>query len=243
VTAGSDDEAATPPPPASSGRLRPWVGSAERADWVIVGLITARGVYGLAMLPLIPLMLDPHPLLLELLSGSSIAEVVVGARVRLGEVSWPVAILAGLPVWILFDWVYWWAGRRWGDRALVAMLARGGRTDAEKRARHVEAVAHRLGPAAVVLARFLPVPTFLVYAAAGTSGMRLRTFVALDVLGTTLFTATLVTLGFLLGKRAIDVVEDFNRYALLATVALVVVMVLVQLVRRRRALRAEQALR
>ena len=241
MTAGSEDEAATPSPP--PGRLRPWVGAAERADWVIVGLITARGVYGLAMLPLIPLMLEPHPLLLELLSGSSIAEVVVGARVRLGEVSWPVAVLAGLPVWLLFDWVYWWAGRRWGDRALVAMLARGGRADAEKRARHAEAVAHRLGPAAVVLARFLPVPTFLVYAAAGASGMRLRTFVVLDVLGTTLFTATLVTLGYLLGKRAVDVVEAFNRYALLATVVLVAVVVLVQLVRRRRALRAERALR
>jgi membrane-associated protein len=241
VTAGPEDEAAIPRPPA--GRRRPWVGAAERADWVIVGLITARGVYGLAMLPLIPLLLDPHPLLLELLSGSSIAEVVVGARVRLGEVSWPVAILAGLPVWILFDWVYWWAGKRWGDRALVAMLARGGRSDAHKRARRVEAVAHRLGPASVVLARFLPVPTFLVYAVAGASGMRLRTFVALDVLGTTLFTATLVTLGYLLGQRAVDVVEAFNRYALLATVAIAVLLVVVHLVRRRRALRAGQALR
>lgn len=240
MDAGSDDEAPTPPSAASShpGRLRPWVGAAERADWIIVGLIAARGVYGLAMLPLIPLLLDPHPLLLELLSGSSISEVVVGARVRLGEVSWPVAILAGLPVWVLTDWVYWWAGRRWGDRALVSLLARGGRPDAQKRAARVEAVAHRLGPWAVVLAWFLPVPSFLVYAVAGAAGMRLVTFLLLDLLGTALAVTTLVAMGYLLGQRAVDLVEAFNRYALLATVAVVVLVVLVQVVRRRRALRS-----
>ncbi|WP_139983836.1 DedA family protein [Nocardioides litoris] len=233
MDSGGAADAATADPPSTHRRFRPWEGEAQRADKVLVALIVARGVYGLAMVPLIPLMLDPHPVLIQLISGSSIADVVVGARVRVGDVSWPVAILAGLPLWVLTDWIYWWAGRRWGDRALVALLSRSGRPDAHARAKRVEQVMHRLGPSAVLLAWFLPVPSFLVYAAAGTARMRLWVFLVLDVLGTALTVAILVTLGYLVGRRAVDLVEAFNRYAALTAVALVVLLVLVHLVRRR----------
>jgi len=230
-----DAEPETPPAPLPvTGRARPWVGRAERADWIIIIGITLRGLYGLAMLPVIPLMIGPHPLLLELVSGSSVVEVVVGARVRLGEISFPVAILAGLPAWVLFDWLYWWAGRRWGDRSLTLLLSRGGRTDGAARAARFEAVARRFGPSGVVLAWFLPVPSMLMYAVAGMAGMRLVTFLVLDVIGTALAVATLVGLGYLLGQRAVDVVDSFNRYAVVAAVVVVAVVVVAQLLQQRR---------
>jgi membrane protein DedA with SNARE-associated domain len=213
--------------------LRPWAGRAERADWIIITGIGARGIYGLATLPLIPLLLASHPLLLTLLSGSTVAEVTLGAQVRVGEVSWPVAILAGIPAWLLFDWLYWWAGRRWRDRALTLFLGRGGRPGAARRAARVERVVHRLGPWGVLLAWFLPVPSVVVYAAAGLAGMRLVTFLLLDLLGTAAAVTVVVALGYALGQRAIDLVHRLDDYALVLTVALVVVVVAVQVVRQR----------
>lgn len=217
--------------------MLPWDGRPERADWIILAGIGLRGLYGLAMLPLIPLLLGPHPLLLELLSGSSVAEVVVGAQVRIGTISWPVAILAGLPVWVLTDWIYWWAGKRWGDRSLTLLLGRGGRPQAAKRAARLEQVASRFGPAGVLLAWFLPVPSLLLYAAAGLAGMRLVTFVLLDIIGTALAVGVLVGLGWALGQRAVDVVDRFNHDALVITIAVVAVVVVAQVVRQRRSAR------
>jgi membrane protein DedA with SNARE-associated domain len=232
---GVDAEREAVVPARGARRFLPWEGRAERADWIIIGGIALRGLYGVATLPLIPLMLASHPLLLQLITGSTVAQVVVGARVRVGDVEWPVAILAGLPMWLLFDWLYWWAGHRWGDRALTLLLSRGGRPGAARRAARLERVLHRFGPAGVLLAWFLPVPNMLIYAAAGLSGMRLRTFLVLDLVGTVVAVATVVTLGYLLGSRAVDLVDRLDRVGLLAALAVVLVLVAAHLVRRRRA--------
>jgi membrane-associated protein len=224
-----------------SGRWRPGArrrlrggGAVGPADAVILVGIGLRALYGFAMLLVIPLMLAPHPLLLELISGSTVAEVVVGARVRLGEISWPVAISAGVPLWLAFDWLYWWAGRRWGDRTLTLLLSRRGRPGAAKRAAHLERVARRFGPSGVVLAWFLPVPSLLIYATAGLTGMHLVTFLLLDLVGTTLAVAVVVGLGYALGQRAVDLVGRFDHYALLTSLVLLGLVVVVHLVRRRR---------
>ena len=82
---------------------------------------------------------------------------------------------------------FWWAGRRWRDRALHLMLGRDptprGMARREALAVRLERMAERFGPAAVVLAYYLPLPSLLVYVAAGLVGMRLRTFLALDIVG------------------------------------------------------------
>lgn len=209
---------------------------ARRVDGLLATAIGLRAVYGLGMLPLIPLLIATHPLLLTLLSGSTVAEVALGAQVRVGAVSWLVAVLAGVPVWALTDWFYWVAGRRWGDRALRLLVRRGGRGDparAERRVERAERAAYRFGPAGVVLAPFLPVPSPLVYAAAGTAGVRLPVFLALDVLGRLASSALVVTLGYTLGRRAVDLLDLVREYALMATLVLVAVLVLGHVVRRR----------
>lgn len=95
----------TPSEEGSRGRRR-------SVDWLLGSGIGLRALCGTAMLPLIPLLVATDPVLLAAVSGSAVAEVVVGARVRLGEVSWPVAVLAGVPLWVLTDWLHWAAGRR-----------------------------------------------------------------------------------------------------------------------------------
>ena len=46
----------------------------------------------------------------------------MGARARIGEASIVEAVLLGVPSLMMFDWVFWWAGRRWGDAVFVWLL-------------------------------------------------------------------------------------------------------------------------
>jgi membrane-associated protein len=94
----------------------PWHGRGERADWVILAAIAVSGLLPLALLPLQPVLLTSHPALLELLRGSTTAIINMGARARAGETSLVWAVVLAVPSLMMFDWAYWWAGRRWGWR-------------------------------------------------------------------------------------------------------------------------------
>ena len=211
----------------------PWEGRGERADRIILGWIIAAAVVPLVMLPLIPALVSSHPALLELLRGSSTSIVNMGARARIGETSIVLAVLLAVPSLMMFDWVFWWAGRRWGDAVFVWMLG-GPSPKTAQRLRRLHRIESRVGPFAVVLAYLLPVPSAAIYAAVGDGGMRLRVFLLLDVLGTLLWTALLSAAGYGLGQRAVNVANAVAHYGLWATLALVVIVAFS--VRRRAAL-------
>ena len=214
----------------------PWGDAAEPADTAIALLIGLSVAYSLALWPLVPALIGSHPLLLEIVGGSTLAEVTVGAHSRLGELPLWVAVAAGVPGTMMFDWVFWWAGRRWGDRALHLILGRDSSPRAvatrEARSARLERMAERFGPAAVVLAYYLPLPSPLIYVAAGLSGMRLRTFLALDVVGTLLWVGPVVGLGYAIGKPAVDVVHRADHYSTLLAIAVLLVVIGVRLRRR-----------
>jgi membrane protein DedA with SNARE-associated domain len=105
----------------------------------------------------------------------------------------------------------------------------------EARAARLERMAERFGPAAVVLAYYLPLPSILFYVAAGLSGMRLRTFLALDVVGTVLWVGPVVGLGYLVGKPAVDVVHRIDHYSTILTIVVVLAVIGFQMRRRLRA--------
>jgi membrane protein DedA with SNARE-associated domain len=210
----------------------PWEGKARRVDILCWAGITFSGIYALALLPLVPSLLGTNPVLLELIRGSTTSMVTAGAFARVGEASLPLAILAPFPIMLLFDPLYWWAGRLWG-RPVVDLFA-GTRPRAQRWVDKVERNAPRIGPPAVVLAYVLPIPSALIYAAAGWTGMRLRVFLLLDLLGTILWVALNVGLGYLIGQSAVDVAKAISRYALILTVVLVVVVIVVQVRRSTR---------
>jgi membrane-associated protein len=211
----------------------PWQGRATREDKIILVAFAASGIVPLAMLPLVPVLVASHPELLELLRGSTASVVNMGARARVGEASIVAAVLLGVPSLMLFDWAYWWAGRRWGDRVFVWLLGgQGPRT--ERRLARLHRLEARFGPAAVVLAYFQPLPTGVVYAAVGDGGMRLWVFLLLDALGTMLWTGVLAFLGWQLGHAAIDVADAVARYGLWATIGLVVAIIVWRSFRIRR---------
>lgn len=199
----------------------PWDGPMQRPDKILLAGIMLSGLYFLALLPLVPALVASHPALLELVRGSTASVINMGARARVGQTSLALAVLLALPSLMMFDWVFWWAGRRWGDRVFVWLLGGNGpRT--ERRLARLHRFESRFGPLAVVLAYVLPIPSTLIYAAVGDGGMRLWVFVALDLLGTVLWTGLLAMAGYALGRHAVDVANTLSHYSLWVTIALVV---------------------
>jgi len=204
----------------------------SRGDIICALGLVLSGVYSLALTPAIPSLLATHPVLLELLTGSTPAVVTAGAFARVGDVALEVAVFAALPGVMMFDPFYWWAGKRWG-RSAAHVLGRGPRS--ERTLHRVERWTHRFGWLAVVFGYYLPVPNGLIYAAAGWGGMRLRTFILLDVIGALLWIGGLVGLGYALGQDAVDLARAFSRYGLYAALAITAAIVVWQVWRSRRA--------
>jgi membrane-associated protein len=212
----------------------PWDGPMQLADRVIVGGIAIAGLYSLVLLPLVPLLGSSHPALLELVRGSTASIINMGARASVGQTSFALAVLLGVPSVMMFDWLFWWAGRRWGDRVFIWLLGRDNERSKRRLAR-MHWFERRFGPLAVVLAPVLPIPSALVYAAVGDGGMRLPIFLILDLTGTLLWTGLLATLGYQLGQSAVDVTDAIAHYSLWATLALIAAVITVQAVRTRAA--------
>ena len=203
----------------------PWTGKAQREDRIILALIALAGVLQFALWPLVPALVSSHPALLELIRGSTASIINMGARARIGETTMFEAILLAIPSLMMFDWVFWWAGRRWGDSVFVWLTGGAGpRTD--KRLARLHRLEARFGPLALVLVYFVPVPAALVYAAVGDGGMRLWVFLLLDLIATLLWTTALAIAGWELGQHAVDVADAIAHYSLWVTIALVVAITL-----------------
>jgi membrane protein DedA with SNARE-associated domain len=211
----NDDGTATPRKAAV-----PWDGKPERTDVLLLAGISLSGIYALALLPLVPTLIGTHPVLLELLRGSMTAMVTMGALARVGDQSIVVAVLAAIPGLMMFDWLFWWAGRRWGRRVMDLFL--GNHPKAAKRTAQLERLTERYGWVAIVIAYFQPVPNPLIYAAAGWTRMRLSTFLLLDLMGSLLWIGLCVGLGYAIGQSAVDVAKGVSHYALYLTIVLVV---------------------
>ena len=88
---------------------------------------------------------------------------------------------------------------------------------------------------AVALAPFLPVPSSIVYAAAGWTGMSFRRFIVFDLAGTLAWVGLIVGLGYAVGHPAVQVAKAISHYGLLATIALAAIAVLIAVLRARQA--------
>lgn len=229
MSEGAEPESAREPETAARPRANPnefqlpWVGEGHRIDKILLFLIAFSGLYGLATIPLVPIMIADHTVLLALIRGSSTAIVTLGAQVRIGEEHLIVALLAGLPGLMMFDWVFWLAGKRWGENAITLLLGR--MKDPEKQHRRLRRITAKYGWLAVLTAYIGPIPKQLIAVAVGFGGMRLRTFLILNTIACLLWLGLLVALGYAIGQDAIDVVKAVSRYALWITLGLVVLIV------------------
>jgi membrane protein DedA with SNARE-associated domain len=209
-----------PAPPPREAPSMPWEGHPERRDLILLFSLVASGLYLLAWIPLTPVLVADHPVLLELFKGSLSGMVTMGAKARIGEASLLVAVLAALPGLMIFDPLYWWAGARWGRGAIAFFV--GDHPKAAARISRIERLIHRWGGVLVVVAYFTPIPGALIYAAAGWTRMRLWVFLLLDLLGSLLWIGFCVGLGYSIGQDAVDVARAISRYGLYLTIALIV---------------------
>jgi membrane-associated protein len=194
--------------------------------------IAVKTVFALAVLPFVPSLLGTHPVLLEALRGSTSAMASGGAFARIGEASLVLAVLAPLPTLLFATPFFWWAGRLWGPKAASTLV--GGHPNAEKWAQRSGAHLERFGGLAVALAPYLPIPSALIYAAAGWTGMSLRRFLFFDLLGMLSWIGLIVGLGYAVGHPAVRVAKAISHYGLLVTIALVAIAVAIVMLQARR---------
>jgi membrane protein DedA with SNARE-associated domain len=195
----------------------------------LMGAILGVVGLGLALRPLKPFLIADHPVLLGFLSGDLVAIGAGAAFARIGEAPLWLVVVAGAVGMVKFDWLAWWAGRQWGP-GIIRMFT------TSERAQRYAALAGERSPwivrLAVVIAVLPGIPTPVVYAAAGWAGMRLTTFLLLDLVGAVLMTAVVAGLGYRLGQQAVDVVLVIDRYASVVSLTMIAVALLVPVLKR-----------
>ena len=209
----------------------PWLGRPRAADILCWAGIVLSGVLFWALLPLRVSLIGTHPVVAELLNGSTESIISAAAFARVGHGTLAVVLLAAIPGLMKFDILYWWAGRLWGERFIVALP--GSRRVAKHLGRVREAGPKFTWPA-MVLSSFLPIPRAIIFVVVGWAGMRLVTFFILDAISVLLWAGMLAGLGYTLGHHAVVAAKTVSHYSLWFTIGIVVLSVLLALRSQRR---------
>jgi membrane-associated protein len=240
-------EAVPEPAPAEQKRSAwddprtPWEGKPGKLDILCWAGIVLSGIYYWATLPVRASLLGTHPVLLELLNGSTESIVAAAAFARVGHTSLIIVLLAAVPGLMKFDLLYWWAGRLWGER--VIHLLSGRRNRGTRYMNRVTRWGRWFTWPAVVVANFLPIPSAILYVIAGWAGMRLVTFLILDIIGSLLYAGLLAGLGYELGHHAVVVAQEISHYGLWISIGLVVIIMFFQIRSQRHMMRTAQETR
>jgi membrane-associated protein len=213
----------------------PWAGKPRRADILCWAGIMLSGVFYWATLPLRTHLVGTHPVLSELIGGGTESIISAAAFARVGHGTLIVALLAAVPGIMKFDPLYWWAGRLWGER-IIALFG-GKRNRGARYMGRVDRWGRKFTWPAVIIAPFLPIPNAIIFVIAGWAGMRLLTFVILDVIGTLLWAGLLVGLGYALGHHAVVVAQGISHYGLWVSIGLVVLVMFFQVRSQRQMMR------
>jgi membrane-associated protein len=209
----------------------PWQGKPRTADILCWLGIVLSGLSYWALLPLRLSLVGTHPVVAELLNGGTESIISAAAFARTGHGTLVVALLAAIPGLMKFDALYWWAGRLWGERFIMVLPG------SRRAARHlprVQQAGRKVTWPAVVLSAFLPIPKAIVYVLAGWAGMRLITFLILDLAGTLLWAGLLCGLGYTLGHHAVVAAAAISHYSWWFTIGIVALSVLFMMRSQRR---------
>ena len=188
----------------------PWKHKPTRADIACFSWLSIVAVYGLVMLPLRPVILGLAPQVIGSL-GYRTGFVMTGALASTGDSWWPVVLILGSLGAMKFDWVYWWAGKRWG-RNLIEVWS--GRSPRARRANErAERLARKYETLAIAVT-FLPIPlpAGVIYAVLGEAGTSLRKFLTVTITSALVSTAAYMYLGYLIGEPAVALMEAYGQY-------------------------------
>jgi membrane-associated protein len=219
----------------------PWSGKPRRVDILCWAGIMLSGIFYWVTLPLRTHLVGTHPLWSTLIGGGTESIISAAAFARVGHGSLILVLLAAIPGLMKFDPLYWWAGRLWGER-IIALFG-GKRNRGAKYMARVERWGRKFTWPAVIISPFLPIPNAIIYVIAGWAGMRLLTFVILDIIGTLLWAGLLSGLGYALGHHAVVVAQAISHYGLWVSIGLVVLIVFFQIRSQRQMMRDFNAAR
>ncbi len=194
---------------------------ARLMDFLCLGPILAKSIYNYAGVPLGIALQFTRPLYAELLRGSTISLIIAGAFASSGRLPLWAVLLAPIPITMLTDPFFYWAGRRYG-RPLVGYLEKHDRRW-HRRASRAERFFARWGLWTILFAYWLPVPNDLLYFGAGDARIRFWPFIVVDLIGTFSYIGLWVALGFIVGKPAENVADAVGQYSGRITIALIVV--------------------
>jgi membrane protein DedA with SNARE-associated domain len=196
------------------------------ADWIF-SLVDRLGAVGVGLLILLENVIPPIP--------SELILPLAGFRARTGAFDvwsvWAAAtvgsvlgalVLYGLGRWMGYDRLYRLAGRRWFILASQKDIDRGDKLFDEH------------GGKIVLLARCVPLVRSVVSIPAGLSGMRMPRFVVLTAIGSGVWNAVFIYLGWVLGENW-GSVERYMEPASYVVAGLLAIGIVVLVVRRRRA--------
>ena len=99
----------------------PWHGKPRAADICCWLAIVASGLFFWVLLPVRVSLVGTHPVVAELLNGSTESIISAAAFAKEGDGTLAVVVLAAIPGLMKFDPLYWWAGRLWGERFIMAL--------------------------------------------------------------------------------------------------------------------------
>lgn len=208
------DATATPPDPSTSdpGTSDPGSGPgsgpgdsrARRFRGILLALAVARYVIPIAAIPLVPLWFPDRMVELTLLRPGKEILLAAGGVYRTngtGDPDLVLLFLAFLPLMLFSVWGFFWLGRAWQHELEHGQgpdwLARAVPPDEFAR---YQRLLDRRGPTFAFIGRVAGLPPTILAAAAGTSTVDTRRYLAADFAGAITSFALMVWLGFWLGE-------------------------------------------
>ena len=155
-----------------------------------------RTVLALAAIPLAPFLYREHPAVLVLLRPTKEVLLFAGFAAHRGDTSLASVVLAALPILLGGVWLFYALGREHGqDGELPGIL---GRLLPQERVERLRGAVDRNGDKVLFLGRLAAMPSSLLAAAAGASGVEVRRFLLVDAAGAASSLALMLGLGWVL---------------------------------------------
>ena len=208
----------TDPRPQSFKDLKPWEGEARTGDKVLLWFLFGVPAFYMVLLPFRPFLIAKIPTVLALITGARTVIAGAGAFAAVEGRSLTLVILAGLFGMLKFDWLFWLAGKMWGEGVLRLYAT----TPAQKRQfDKIKRMPRWLLYLMLFLSRFPGVPGPIIALIAGWSRVRFLPYFLVTAAGALVMSIALAALGYVIGQPAVDVLKIVDKYAIFISLALI----------------------
>ncbi len=212
------EQAEQDPRPQSFKDLKPWEGEARTGDKVLLWFLFGVPAFYMVLLPLRPFLIAKIPTVLALITGARTVIAGAGAFAAVEGRSLTLVILAGLFGMLKFDWLFWLAGKMWGEGVLRLYAAS---PPQRRQFEKIKSMPRWLLYLMLFFSRFPGVPGPIIALIAGWSRVRFLPYFLITAAGALVMSIALATLGYVIGQPAVDVLKVVDKYAVFISFALI----------------------